>query len=119
MFIRIAPQFAAGILLLNPVTKRCFIRHSFKYLSDIEPISTSYVVVATLSPNNDVLTNPMSDSSHTSSIPINEDPAEDDINDLQPSSDYTYIHLPISKASANIRFVYKKQIQKRLIAYMT
>ena len=63
-------------------------------------------MVAIPSPNNDVLTDPMSDNSHTSSIHINEDIAEDDINDRQPSTDYTYIHLSISKAPANIRFAY-------------
>ena len=106
VFVGIAPQFAAGILLFNPVTKRYFIRHSFKYLSDIEPISTLFVVVTTPSPNNYVLTGPISENLNISPISIAEDLVEDDLNHPQPSPDYTYIHLPIFKAPANIRFAY-------------
>ena len=74
--------------------------------TDIEPISTSYVVATTPLSDNDVLTDPISEKSNISPIPIPEDPVEDALNDPHPSPDYTYIHLPISKAPANIRFVY-------------
>ena len=78
VFVGIAPQFAAGILLFKPVTKRCFICHSFKYLSDIEPISASYVVTESTSADEKILIGPISDSNASiisSSIqPITGDP---------------------------------------------
>ena len=50
IFVGIAPQHTGGVILYNPTTKRTFIRHFFKYLSDDEPISTSYVVVDASTP---------------------------------------------------------------------
>jgi hypothetical protein len=44
IFIGIAHAHATAVLLFNPVTKRSFIRHSFKYLSDELP-PTSYTDV--------------------------------------------------------------------------
>ena len=104
VFVGIAPQFAAGIFLFNPVTKRCLIRHSFRYLSDIEPISTSYVVAATPSPNDDVLTSPISEQSSVSPISNAVDLVKNDLGYPTYSLDYTYVRLPISRAPANIRF---------------
>ena len=43
IFVGIAHDYAGGIILFNPTTKRSVVRHSFKYLDDNDPISTSYV----------------------------------------------------------------------------
>ena len=55
VFVGIAPEFNGWILLFNPSMKRSYVRHSFKHLSDTEPVSTSYVVTDSSSPNSNVL----------------------------------------------------------------
>ena len=42
VFVGITPTYAGGVTLFNPTTKRTFIRHSFKYLSDDEHFLCHY-----------------------------------------------------------------------------
>ena len=55
VFAGIAPDFTVGIVLFNPTKKRTFIRHPFKYLSDAEPVSTSYIVTDSTPAGGEVL----------------------------------------------------------------
>ena len=55
VFVGTTPDFTAGIVLFNPKPKRTFIRQSFKYLSDAEPISTSYIVTDSTPAGGEVL----------------------------------------------------------------
>ena len=93
IFVGIAPHFAAGILLFNPITKRCFIRHSFKYLSDDEPVSTSYVVRDSTPADEEVLADSLSPTTPSlSSVPnVMGDPTYN-------NDDYSYVPLPIARA---------------------
>ena len=102
MFVGIAPNYAGGVTLFNPTTKRTFIRHSFKYLSDIEPVSTSYVVAAPTPADEEVLSGPISDSntSAKSSISSNMGYPVSDFND------YTYVLLTIARTPSKFRFAF-------------
>ena len=92
--------------MFNPLTKRTFIRHSFRYLSDTEPVSTSYVAVAYPFPDSEELTGPISEKSVISSNLIAHEPVEDGLGYPTSSPNYTYVRLPISCTSANIRCVF-------------
>ena len=107
VFVGIAPEFNGGILLFNPSTKRSYVRHSFKYLSDTEPVSTSYVVTDSSSPNSNVLPGSVSHRSLPSSSSTANNPDSNDLGYPLDTLDYTYIPLPISKAPSNIRFAFK------------
>jgi hypothetical protein len=43
IYVGRAPLHRDAILVFNPKTKRILVRHSFKYLSEDEPLSTTYV----------------------------------------------------------------------------
>ena len=78
--------------MFNPTT----IRHSFKYVSDNEPVSTSY--------GNEELTGSLLEEySPTNGSYMPHDPPEDDLEDPFALNDYT---LPIPRAPANICFAY-------------
>ena len=62
MFVGIAPTYPYCITLFNLITKRTYIRHSFKYLSDIELISTSYVVTESTAADEEVIIGSISNS---------------------------------------------------------
>ena len=68
-------------------------RHSFKYLSDIDPISTSYVV---------------SDDSFPPLTPA--EPISDNLDNLDaiidPAEDIQYASVPLSRVPANTKFAY-------------
>ena len=101
MFVGITHTYAGEITLFSQVTKRTFIRYSFKHLSDTEPVSTSYIVTD-FTPAVDKL---LADSvlrqdNDSSSISFTTGKSTD-------SDDYTYVSLAISCAPSNIRFVYQ------------
>ena len=102
VFVGIAPNYAGGVTVFNPTTKRTFIRHSFKYLSDIEPVSTSYVVVTPTSADEEMLIGPISDSNASTQSSISS-------NKGYPISDhdeYTYVPLTIVRTPSKIRFAF-------------
>ena len=51
IFVGIAHDFAGRIISFNPISNDTNVQHSFKYLSDIDPISTSYFVFDDSSPS--------------------------------------------------------------------
>ena len=103
----IALEFNEGILLFNPSTKRSCVRHSFKYLSDTKPVSISYVVTDSSSPNSNVLPDSVSNRSTSSSSSKANIPDSNELGDPLNTQDYSYTPLPISKAPSKIRFAYK------------
>ena len=68
-------------------------RHSFKYLSDTDPISTSYVVFDDSSPAS-------SPAKQISDHLVDLDPI------IDPSEDFQYATVFLSRAPANIKFAY-------------
>ena len=74
----IAHDYVGGVVLFNPTTKRSVVRHSFKYLDDNDPTSTSY-------------SSPLSSPA---------DPI------LEPTEDFQYATVPLSIASASMKFAY-------------
>ena len=93
IFVGIAHDYAGGVVLFNPATKRSIVRHSFKYLNDNDPISTSYVVFDDSSPSSTPA------ESLLDSLP-NLEPI------LEPSEDFQYVPVPFSKAAATMKFAY-------------
>ena len=90
IFIGIAHSHINAVLLFNPITKRTFVRHSFKYLSDELP-PTSYTDV--------YFTN---NPSSTSVNPVFEAvPSVDD-----NSGDFSYVPISIAQAPAAIKFAF-------------
>jgi hypothetical protein len=67
IYIGRAPLHRDAILVFNPKTKRVLVRHSFKFLSEDEPVSTTYVFgcpigdVAAPHINEDAANNSLSD----------------------------------------------------------
>ena len=103
MFIGIAHTHAGGIILFNPTTKGTFIRHSFKYLSDIEPNSTSYVVADITPVVEEVLIGTLSNRTNTKLF-ITVQPG---MNNPEAPEDYSYVHLPKARAPTRIHFAYQ------------
>ena len=90
IFIGIAHAHSNAVLLFNPVSKRSFTRHSFKYLSDELP-PTSYT---------DVYFTSFPSTTATSSI-FEVDPSVED-----NSGDFTYVPISIAQAPAAIKFAF-------------
>ena len=76
-----APDFAAGIVLFNPTTKRTFIRHWFKYMSD------------TVLHREEDLTSA-------------DDPAPSSISSNANHDAYAYLPLPIACSHSKFRFAF-------------
>ena len=41
VYVGIAHSYVEFLILFNPITKRSFVRHSFKFISEDEPVTTS------------------------------------------------------------------------------
>ena len=94
LFVGIAHSHTSEVILFNPATKRTYVRQSFKYLSDDDPISTSYVVFTDSSP-------PSTPAEPISDHLANLDPI------IDPSEDFQYATVPLSRAPSNIiKFAY-------------
>jgi hypothetical protein len=92
-FVGCSEQHNDAIKLFNPTTKRVILRDSFKYLSDVESSSTTFVF-----PEDNSTASPISNSN----ILINEPPMP-----TSPDKDeFTFISLPKSKAPAAYKFSY-------------
>jgi len=90
IFIGIAHSHANAVVLFNPASKRSFVRHSFKYLSDELPPTSYTDVYFTHNPSSTLL-NPV----------FEETPLPDD-----KSSSFSYVPLSISKAPAATKFAF-------------
>ena len=97
VLVGITSKFAVRITLFNPVTKRTFIRHSFRYLSDTEPVCISYVVTYSTPEEEEVLTDSVPSEDNISSSVSN-------TTGYPTDEDYTYVPLPLRRAHSNLRF---------------
>ena len=90
IFIGIAHAHANAVIPFNPVTKKNFVRHSFKYLTDVEsPISYTDVYSTETEPS----------PSFNSNFGI-------EITAEENSAIYSYVPLSVDKASASIKFTF-------------
>jgi hypothetical protein len=93
VYVGRAPLHRDAILVFNPQTKRTLIRHSFKFLSVDEPVSTTYVFG---NPNVsvDALHNPDdSDVPNSELVPDKED-------------EFTFIPVLLSKCASRYKFAF-------------
>ena len=108
IFVEIAHGFTAGIILFSPTSKGTYVQHSFKYFSDIDPITCDI-------PSNicQVLTLLLLRTSSLMNFPPPSNPAEptsDHLDSLDhildPTKDFQYTSMPLSCALANTKFGY-------------
>ena len=102
IFIGIAHAHVNAVILFNPITKKSFIRHSFKYLADVEsPISLTDVYPTETEPHPSINSN-----------------FGNEISTEENSIIYSYVPLSIDKAPASIKYAFS-HINSKFIEKIT
>jgi hypothetical protein len=84
-FVGFSDLHNGAVKLFNPTTKRIILRHSYKYLSDVEPSSTTF-----LTPEDPIISSPLASSDIFHDEPPTITPPDDD--------EFTLTSRPNSKA---------------------
>jgi hypothetical protein len=93
-FVGCSELHHGAVKLFNPLTKRVTLRHSFKYLSDVEQTSTTFLIPEDQSPNSDLTF----DSSTSTDSPDDTSPLDED--------EFTFTPISKAKALAKYKFAY-------------